>query len=221
MNPRSSKTIVVNGITLDFAAGILRDSQGKDVVLRSQAFAVLEYLSRHADRVVTKDELMQAIWPGIAVTDDSLVQCIGDIRRALRDKNQMVLKVVPKRGYRLAVDAAEWPIELKGRSRSAAIIALAMVLFAAGLLWGINHSADESGAGAVLPSVAVLPFGMIGGDADQQRLADGLTEDIITDLARFPEFRVIASNTTAAYKEKTSNTKKWVRLSRLPSSSRA
>lgn len=60
MNPRSSKTIVVNGITLDFAAGILRDSQGKDVVLRSQAFAVLEYLSRHADRVVTKDELMQA-----------------------------------------------------------------------------------------------------------------------------------------------------------------
>ncbi|TIV11188.1 MAG: hypothetical protein E5V94_03740, partial [Mesorhizobium sp.] len=207
MNPRSSKTIVVNGITLDFAAGILRDSQGKDVVLRSQAFAVLEYLSRHADRVVTKDELMQAIWPGIAVTDDSLVQCIGDIRRALRDKNQMVLKVVPKRGYRLAVDAAEWPIELKGRSRSAAIIALAMVLFAAGLLWGINHSADESGAGAVLPSVAVLPFGMIGGDADQQRLADGLTEDIITDLARFPEFRVIASNTTAAYKEKTSNTK--------------
>ncbi|TIW90769.1 MAG: hypothetical protein E5V45_34740, partial [Mesorhizobium sp.] len=69
------------------------------------------------------DELMQAIWPGIAVTDDSLVQCIGDIRRALRDKNQMVLKVVPKRGYRLAVDAAEWPIELKGRSRSAAIIA--------------------------------------------------------------------------------------------------
>ncbi|WP_189510491.1 hypothetical protein [Mesorhizobium sp. M1D.F.Ca.ET.043.01.1.1] len=47
MNPRSSKTIVVNGITLDFAAGILRDSQGKDVVLRSQAFAVLEYLSTH------------------------------------------------------------------------------------------------------------------------------------------------------------------------------
>ncbi|TIX45799.1 MAG: hypothetical protein E5W81_21140 [Mesorhizobium sp.] len=60
MNSRSSKTIVVNGISLDFAAGILRDSQGKDVVLRSQAFAVLEYLSRHADRVVTKDELMQA-----------------------------------------------------------------------------------------------------------------------------------------------------------------
>ncbi|RWD60948.1 MAG: adenylate/guanylate cyclase domain-containing protein [Mesorhizobium sp.] len=207
MNPRSSKTIVVNGITLDFAAGILRDSQGKDVVLRSQAFAVLEYLSRHTDRVVTKDELMQAIWPGIAVTDDSLVQCIGDIRRALRDKNQMALKVVPKRGYRLAIDAAEWPIEPTGRSRSAAIIALAIALFAAGLLWGFNHRADESGAGAVLPSVAVLPFGMIGGDADQQRLADGLTEDIITDLARFPEFRVIASNTTTAYKEKTSNTK--------------
>ncbi|RWX71284.1 hypothetical protein EN780_00720 [Mesorhizobium sp. M4B.F.Ca.ET.089.01.1.1] len=114
MNPRSSKTIVVNGITLDFAAGILRDSQGKDVVFRSQAFAVLEYLSRHTDRVVTKDELMQAIWPGIAVTDDSLVQCIGDIRRALRDKNQMALKVVPKRGYRLAIDAAEWPIEPTG-----------------------------------------------------------------------------------------------------------
>ncbi len=52
------------------------------------------------------------------------------------------------------------------------------------------------------PSIAVLPFDNLGGDEATTRLADGITEDIITDLARFPEFEVISRNSTGIYKGK-------------------
>ncbi len=90
-----------NGVTVDFAAGTLRDASGADIPLRAQSFAVLRHLSANPGRVVEKDELATAIWPGVAVTDDSLVQCVRDIRRALRDDGQTLLKTVPRRGYRL------------------------------------------------------------------------------------------------------------------------
>src|SRR4029077_453922 len=101
MDIRSGQTFAINGVTADFGSEMLRDKSGAPIDLRPQAFAVLRYLAEHADRLVTKAELAQAVWLGIAVTDDSLVQCIHDIRRALQDTEHTVLKTVPKRGYRL------------------------------------------------------------------------------------------------------------------------
>ena len=77
--------LVVNGVVADFAEGTVCDAAGTEVPLRAQAFAVLRYLAERPGRVVGKAELMDAVGPGIAVTDDSLVQAIGDIRRALGD----------------------------------------------------------------------------------------------------------------------------------------
>lgn len=92
MNFQSGPTLAINGVTADFGSETLRDKSGKVVDLRPQAFAVLRYLTENADRLVTKDELMQAVWPGIAVTDDSLVQCIRAIRLALHDDDHSMLK---------------------------------------------------------------------------------------------------------------------------------
>ena len=63
----------------------LRDAIGTRIDLRHQSLVVLRYLAVNAGRVVIKDELLTALWPGLSVTDDSLTQCISDIRRALGD----------------------------------------------------------------------------------------------------------------------------------------
>jgi len=103
MEVRSGQSLAINGVTADFGRETLRDRKGNPVDLRPQAFAVLRYLAQNADRLVTKDELIEAVWPGIAVTEDSLFQCIHEIRRALHDEARTILQTAPKRGYRLVL----------------------------------------------------------------------------------------------------------------------
>ena len=85
-NTDSVPRFAVNGIVADFGAEVLRDAAGNEIPLRPQAFAVLRHLAENPDRLVRKDELGAAVWRGVAVTDDSLVQCIGEIRRAIGDE---------------------------------------------------------------------------------------------------------------------------------------
>ncbi|WP_192244636.1 winged helix-turn-helix domain-containing protein [Mesorhizobium silamurunense] len=86
---------------LDLERGLLlRD--GAAVPLRSKAFSLLSYLARNDGKVVTKSDLISAVWGNIAVTEDSLTQAVRDIRKALDDNNQAILKAVPKRGYVLS-----------------------------------------------------------------------------------------------------------------------
>jgi adenylate cyclase len=79
----------------------------RQLPLRPKSFDVLLYLTRHPARIVSKDELIQAVWPNIFVTDNSLVQCISDIRVALDDEAQSVLKTVARRGYLFAAPVIE------------------------------------------------------------------------------------------------------------------
>ncbi|MEZ5449347.1 MAG: winged helix-turn-helix domain-containing protein [Thiolinea sp.] len=63
-------------------------------------------LAEHQGRVVSKDELFAEIWKEVTVTDDSLVQCIAEIRRVLHDSEHKILQTVPRKGYVLTVDEA-------------------------------------------------------------------------------------------------------------------
>ena len=81
MEVDAERRLLANGITVDLAAEALIGDDGTSIELRPQTFAVLRYLTKNAHRLVSKEELMRAVWPGIAVTDDSLVQCIHEIRR--------------------------------------------------------------------------------------------------------------------------------------------
>src|SRR5262245_32048514 len=78
------------------------ECDGRHLALRPQAMEVLCYLARNPGRPISKAELFQEIWPGIAVTDDSLVQCIRDIRAVLDDGSHRIVKTVPRRGYLFA-----------------------------------------------------------------------------------------------------------------------
>jgi predicted ATPase/DNA-binding winged helix-turn-helix (wHTH) protein len=72
---------------------------GEEIKLRPKVYETLKYLVENPGRLVGKQELMQAVWPDAFVTDDSLVQCTVELRRALDDRTQKVLKTVSRRGY--------------------------------------------------------------------------------------------------------------------------
>jgi TolB-like protein/DNA-binding winged helix-turn-helix (wHTH) protein/cytochrome c-type biogenesis protein CcmH/NrfG len=74
---------------------------GTEIALRPKTFAVLHYLAQNSGRLVAKDELFAAVWPNLAITDDALVQSIGELRRALGDDGPRLIRTVPRRGYRL------------------------------------------------------------------------------------------------------------------------
>ncbi len=84
--------------TLDLARGCVFKA-GEEIKLRPKVYETLKYLVEHPGRLIGKQELMQAVWPDAFVTDDSLVQCTLELRRALGDRSQQLLKTVPRRGY--------------------------------------------------------------------------------------------------------------------------
>jgi DNA-binding winged helix-turn-helix (wHTH) protein len=92
--------------TLDLTRGcLLRETE--EIKLRPKSFEVLKYLIENSGRLISKDELIESVWAGMAVTDDSLVQCLKDIRLALNDKSQTYIKTVPRRGYIFEKEASE------------------------------------------------------------------------------------------------------------------
>jgi TolB-like protein/DNA-binding winged helix-turn-helix (wHTH) protein/Flp pilus assembly protein TadD len=92
------QTLSFDGFTLDLMRGCLRRGT-EEIKLRPKSFEVLRCLAENGGRLVSKEELMAAVWPDTAVTDDSLVQCLIEVRRALNDSDQRIVKTVPRRGY--------------------------------------------------------------------------------------------------------------------------
>src|SRR5262245_44902363 len=95
MAPRSFRFA---SFTLDLDRLCLRSPSG-EMKLRPKSFEVLRYLVENARRVVSKDEVIDTVWSGVAVTEESLTRCISEVRRALGDESQEIVKTVPKRGY--------------------------------------------------------------------------------------------------------------------------
>ena len=201
-------------------AGTVRD-------LRPKTLKVLRVLVEHAGRLVTKDELMAAVWPRISVTEDSLTRCISEARAALHDDAQTVIKTVPRRGYiftpRVIANGADAggsvlpgtaiadgdpgptptlaPARQSQRSWLIAAVMIALIALVGGLL--LRPSPLPATAGR--PSIAVLPFQTIGGG--QEHVADGISEDLTTSLSKFGELLVIADSSSATYKGKSIDTR--------------
>jgi adenylate cyclase len=87
------------GYTLDIACGALRTAD-RDLQLRPKSFEVLRYLLENADRIVTRQELIKAVWPNVIVTDQVLTHCVSEVRQAIGDSEQTIIKHIPRRGYR-------------------------------------------------------------------------------------------------------------------------
>jgi DNA-binding winged helix-turn-helix (wHTH) protein len=92
--------------------------KGGEIILRPKSFAVLRHLVAHAGRLVTRDEVLQAVWPGIVVSDAVLTVCISEIRQALGDDRQapQYVETVHRRGYRFigTITAVPEPEDVPG-----------------------------------------------------------------------------------------------------------
>src|SRR5262245_14019492 len=87
------------GYTLDIERHSLRTAD-REVALRPKNFELLRYLVENPDRLVSKEELLKAIWPNVVVTDESLTRCMSEIRQAIGDTKQTIIATVPRCGYR-------------------------------------------------------------------------------------------------------------------------
>jgi TolB-like protein len=99
---------------VDLATDELRTAEGEHVELRPRSLAVLRHLAENAGRLVGKDDIINQVWDDVAVTEDSLTQCIADIRKAISDEDRRVLRTVPRKGYILV--PSQRRVELAGRA---------------------------------------------------------------------------------------------------------
>jgi adenylate cyclase len=154
----------------------------KAVPVAPQVFDLLEYLLRHRERVVSKDDLIAAVWEQRIVSDAALTTRINVARSAINDngEEQRLIKTLPRKGFRFVGAVRE-------ESES------------------VSEDSVETPRAATppaKPSVAVLPFTNLSADPEQEYFGDGVVEDIITALSRFSELFVIARNSSFQYKGK-------------------
>jgi DNA-binding winged helix-turn-helix (wHTH) protein/quercetin dioxygenase-like cupin family protein len=138
-----------------------------DLELRPKAFEVLRYLVERAGRLVSKDELVEATWPNVAVSDDSLAQCVSDIRKLLDGEDQRFIKTVPRRGYVFvasvdAVDGNDSPAPIKpaeqvGKRQWLAMPRWHFGSFAAGFVIPLLAAAAWMGVAKALVEPAAAP----------------------------------------------------------------
>jgi len=155
------------------------------IVVAPQAFDLLDYLIRNRERVVSKDDLINAVWNGRIVSDAALTTRLNAARSAIGDtgEKQRLIKTLPRKGFRFV-----------GTVQEAAEVA-PMV--------SMGHHSDKTQSAAPPPlSVAVLPFSNLSGDPEQDYFADGVTESLTTDLSRISGSFVIARNSAFSYKGK-------------------
>jgi len=182
-------------------------------------FDLILYLTRHPDRVVSRDEIVEGVWQGRLVSEATIDGCIKSARRILGDSgdNQSYIRTVRGRGFEFAVPVTavgegqsnvnSAPQQTQGRPGEGAATSEAS-------LTGHPLATIVSPSGtAPRPVLAVFPFANQSAEEDDY-FADGLTEDIVTNLSRFRELRVIAAGSTLQFKGRSINVPEFCRQMR-------
>ncbi|QOG22655.1 MULTISPECIES: winged helix-turn-helix domain-containing tetratricopeptide repeat protein [Bradyrhizobium] len=164
--------------------------RGPDALLVApQVFDLLAYLIGHRERVVSKDELISAIWNGRAVSDAALTTRLNAVRSAIGDsgEQQRLIKTLPRKGFRfVGVVREEWqgsPIEQAASTT-------------------YPGETEETPSSAPRLSIVVLPFANLSEDPEREYFVDGVTESLTTDLSRISGSFVIGRHTAFTYKGK-------------------
>jgi TolB-like protein/Flp pilus assembly protein TadD len=156
--------------------------RGTDIVsVAPQVFDLLDYLIRNRQRVVSKDDIINAVWNGRAVSDAALTTRLNAVRSAIGDsgEEQRLIRTLPRKGFRFV-----------GEVREAQDAAGAKP----------DDAPQSAPAVADKPSIAVLPFENMSGDPQQEYFADGIAEDLLATLSKIQELLVIARNSSFVFK---------------------
>jgi TolB-like protein/DNA-binding winged helix-turn-helix (wHTH) protein/tetratricopeptide (TPR) repeat protein len=188
--------------------------------LEPKVMEVLVYFARHPGECLSKEKLLQEVWPETFVTDDALTRCIFELRRVFEDeaKEPRIIQTIHKRGYRLIapvapVKEAEEPQRAEsGQIRAAkirksgiALLALLAVTLVFVLL-GTFHVVDSRNwltrkSTPQIHSLAVLPLRNLSSDPNEEYFSDGMTDALITDLAQISSVKVISRTSIMRYKK--------------------
>lgn len=194
----TSSVSLFGPFTLD-ACRVALTRDGTSVPLRPKTFALLSYLAGHPGRVLGKDELLGAVWPGVVVNEESLSQCVRELRTALGKDGPALIKTVARRGYLFDAAVQATAPSAPHESRRAGWTILAAVMLAS-LTLAVQLPDRPTEIDRSLKShrsIAVMPFGTSDADGLGDR-AEAITEDLITDLARLPDTLVVAQASAAA-----------------------
>jgi TolB-like protein len=150
--------------------------EGRSLRLEPKVMEVLLCLAQHPGETLSKEQLFQAVWPNIIVTEDALKRCIAELRRAFDDdaRNPHIIETIAKRGYRLLA-----PVSALAAATAPAL--------------------PES---ALTDSIVVLPFANMSADPENEYFADGVTEEIIDALAQIEGLHVVARSSAFSFKGK-------------------
>ena len=209
---------------LDIRAGELR-KRGIKLRLQGQPIQVLAALLQHAGDLVTREELREQIWPANTFVDfdHSLHNSIARLREVLGDSAQKprYIETLPRRGYRFiaAVEGIEGekaelsphaevesvaPVAANPTKGRTAVLSLTLLILGSigSAFWLVRPVSPRAGSGDALQlhSIAVLPLDNLSGDPSQQYFADGMTDELITDLAKLSSLHVISRTSVMRYK---------------------
>lgn len=203
---KPNEGVRIGSCIFDRATGRLTGSDGDIAPLRPQASQVLAILAANDGQLVGKDALMDAVWTNTHVTDDSLVQCISEIRKALGSDARWLV-TVPKKGYRLDAGHVDGPAQPARRRRGLlwAGGAFMTLLVALAVAVPLFRSEPRPERLEDVPTLAVLPFQYLGSDEDQY-FSDGLTEDLIMALSRVSGLRTLAPASVFGFREQAAGT---------------
>jgi TolB-like protein/DNA-binding winged helix-turn-helix (wHTH) protein len=183
---------------------------GESVHIEPQVFDLIVHLMRNRDRIVSKDELIETIWNGRIISEAALSSRVNGARRVLGDNgnDQVFIKTLHKRGFRFVADVQEVRVS-PDQDIPLAPVAVASDNaptdgFPSVDLDSLNDVVSEAvRADAVTrSSIAVMPFGNMSGDPENDYFSYGLTEDIIRLLARNRWLSVISRHSTIAFQDR-------------------
>ena len=160
------------------------------IAVEPQVFDLLVFLVQNRDHVVSKDDLIDAVWGGRIVSESTLTSRINAARRAVGDsgEGQKLIRTVPRKGLRFV-----GAVRMHPRGDELAVDPSSPE---------IHEPSRPALPLPDRPAIAVLPFVNLSGDPEQEYFSDGISEDIITALSKLRWFFVIARNSSFIYKGK-------------------
>ncbi len=181
-------------------------SNGRVERIEPKCMQVLVCLASRPGEVVSKEELMRAVWTDTFVTDEVLTRAISELRRTLSDdaKRPRLIETIPKIGYRII--APVQPVTPDPPSRKASrrkLLTVLVLLFVMGAILALvayDRFSRKQALAARVRSIAVLPLDNLSHDPEQEYFADGMTEALINNLSKVGALRVISRTSVMRYR---------------------
>lgn len=205
---------------LDVCAGELR-KQGVKLRLQGQPLQVLEILLRRAGELVTREEIRAQIWKADTFVDfdHSLHNAIARLREVLGDsaEHPRYIETLPRRGYRFIGPVEDFPppqpavvtsdngnqavaVATTPKRQTSSMIVICIFFMLALATWAVWQRAYGKASVPVIGSIAVLPLENFSGDPSQEYFVDGMTDELITDLAQIGALHVVSRTSVMRYK---------------------